>query len=556
MPAPDLVISPQNPLLILGWSCDRPPDESPGQSAARWAREWSLLPDDLRQLAVMVIEMLDPLALFDATAALDEAAVPYLVQVRCWVPVTHRELWRSPPLTLANIERLYRERREIKGIQIVEMNCFGFSTEERLYVADCVEISARYGKIVSWQEANDGCNLWLEVGLDRHLYEALRAHPEHWIPQWEMNIHKSMYLCHGSVMGLWLAGAARHWGLEPQSWYWWEVGYADLDTPTQNHTRGYRNGDLQKFPPTLWAQMTLLGLSSGATVYSYEPWDAFMAPRRDRPSLVWEQVLAPLLRFVLRHGIIPDERAVRQQIRVAYVADFASAEKAEESDVDYYRNLVVDAHPGLSPADDVYATNRRRGRGIGTLWQGTYGIRHDAECIPNHGRYYWVPILPKYTRYDQLVEFPQVIGPNAFPNESEVRRFFDERYPAWHEATAWVTRVGDAIFISQTHENLDVQEQYSVPLHPDDPGRVEAVTGTVGPHAFGIVAVRPEGLHIHLNGWVGREDEIAFLIRPGAEPPEITCSPQTALRSSEWDEAARRLRCRVRYEGAVGLTAH
>ena len=42
-----------------------------------------------------------------------------------------------------------------------------FSTEERLYIADCVALSARYGKVVSWQEANDGCNLWLEVGLDR-----------------------------------------------------------------------------------------------------------------------------------------------------------------------------------------------------------------------------------------------------------------------------------------------------------------------------------------------------------------------------------------------------
>src|SRR5438093_263165 len=121
MPVPDLVISPQNPLLILGWSCDRRPDESPGQSAARWAREWNLLPEDLRQLAVMVIDTLDSSDLFEITAALDAAAVPYLVQVRCWVPVTHRELWRYPPQKIATIERLYRERRQIKGIQVVEM---------------------------------------------------------------------------------------------------------------------------------------------------------------------------------------------------------------------------------------------------------------------------------------------------------------------------------------------------------------------------------------------------------------------------------------------------
>ena len=54
MPAPELVISPLTPLIILGWSCDMRQDETPAQSAARWAREWSSLPDVLRRLGVMV----------------------------------------------------------------------------------------------------------------------------------------------------------------------------------------------------------------------------------------------------------------------------------------------------------------------------------------------------------------------------------------------------------------------------------------------------------------------------------------------------------------------
>jgi len=39
---------------------------------------------------------------------------------------------------------------------------------------------------------------------------------------------QSGYLSHAIAMGYWLTDAIGNWGVNPESWYWWESGYGRL----------------------------------------------------------------------------------------------------------------------------------------------------------------------------------------------------------------------------------------------------------------------------------------------------------------------------------------
>ena len=84
-------------------------------------------------------------------------------------------------------------------------------------------------------------------------------------------ISGSMSLCQASLMGLWLAGAVEHFGVEAQSWYWHTCGYTKLNSVDVRYDQPYRQGDCEAFPPGMWAQILQLGATAGATIYRIEP---------------------------------------------------------------------------------------------------------------------------------------------------------------------------------------------------------------------------------------------------------------------------------------------
>lgn len=505
-------ITPYRPLILLGW--EGPPGASGGALAAAMLEEWRGIPPLLQSCAALIFGATDPN--FDLLAhTADDEGIPYFAQVRTWMPphipsFALQRSWREETVSTGAVRAMYHQYPGLAGVQAVELNCFGLSGEERRYIAELIEISAEYGGLLSWQEANDGCNLWVEVGADRELYRCIEAHPDILLPQWEMNVPKSMYLCHDSVMGLWLAGAVDNWGAEPQSWYWLDAGYTDLNSRPGEFDRGYRAGDRRKCPDGLWGQMILLGASSGATVYSIEPYRGVVAAEDGRGyATAWTRAIGPLLQWLITERAIPDRATVHRKVRVAYHADFENAAFAERSDIDCYRQELPDDHR--------MGAHTARGRGSGLLYEGTYRLPHPFKMIPETGRYFWIPVLPKYASSDALLSFPEVLSPNAFAAAREVSAYFDRCYAPDGQGEAWIVCVGGTAFISQTHENLDTEQHFAVgaPLPM-------AIEGTLRAHQY-IVARRSDkgGLSVHLGNYAGRTSRL--LVHPGTNqaPPTV-----------------------------------
>jgi len=483
------LISNEHPLFVLGGGG---PDDDPSLAYELW----KMIPESLKEYSVFPFEMFDVARADEWGSYGDEHGFPLLWQVRTWVPPWH-PYWKNgntgPGVEVEKIAELLDKHPSIKGIQVCEFNNFGFSTEEKLYVSDLLKTVAEAGRYLSWREGNDGCNIWVEAGLEKWFSDDLRAYGEYLLPQWEMNISRNAYLCHDSVFGLWLAGWVSNWGVEPQSWYWSECGFTDLNTPTENHDKGYRKGDKSKFPPTMWGEMIALGLNSGATVYNFEPMEDSLFTKDLRYPPASLGVVFPLLQDIVEHRLIPSKEEVIKNVKVAYVADFESGEESEVSDVDYYRG---------SAADNVFfGRHRERKHGTGTLYKATYGITHEHEMIPDSGRYYWIPVLPKYTRMDFMNKFERVLCPNQFTGETEAKIFFDKLYPPIQSGSGYITLIGDEAFAMNSFENMDLAQGYSFKF-----GGLE-FSGELGPHNY-FIAKKENRLFLHVNNLPGKETQI------------------------------------------------
>ncbi len=482
-------VSRDHPLFILGGA-------GPRDDPELGYRLWQMIPESLREYSAFPFESYDlSLAERWATYA-DEHNFPLVWQVRTWVPPWHPQ-WKSgitgPAVEVDKVADMLDRHEALRGIQVCELNNYGFSTEEKLYVSDLLRTVAEAGRFLSWREGNDGCNIWVEAGLEKWLSDDIKAYGEYLLPQWEMNISRNAYLCHDSVFGLWIAGWVSNWGVEPQSWYWSECGFTDINKPTENHNRGYRKGDRSKFPQTMWGQMMVLGLNSGATVYNFEPMEDSLFTRDLRYPPAANGVIFPLLEDIVKHKLIPSKEEVLSRIRVAYVADFESGEESERSDVDYYRGFAAD--------NIFYGRHGERQHGTGTIYKATYGISDEHEMIPDSGRYYWIPVLPKYTRMDFMNRFERVLCPNQFTGENEAKIFFDGFYPPESEGNAYVTMVGDEAFVMNSLENMDMNQWYRFKL-----GDIE-LSGELGHHSY-FVAKLSEGLFLHVNNVPGKATQI------------------------------------------------
>ena len=84
------------------------------------------------------------------------------------------------------------------------------------------------------------------------------------------------------------------------------------------------------------------------------------------------------------------------------------------------------------------------------------------EFFPNTGRYFYFPIFPQ-GKVD-LGHGIQTLPLSELQDAAAIRARFDLAYPQWYDGDALVTLVGDTLTVMNSNENLDVTENYGVPL--------------------------------------------------------------------------------------------
>ncbi|HQI76194.1 MAG TPA: glycoside hydrolase family 98 domain-containing protein [Candidatus Latescibacteria bacterium] len=443
-----VTISPSHPLLIL---------MSPGGPSAEMAAEgfrdeeavmvrcWELLDDEIRPYTTVH---------FGATRGDNFAHADRLLRAAqtAGIPVTLQTQTDNANIQDAmppeRVRRFLDTYPCIVGLQIDEASQRTFVNHgggpeytmgrNARYARDIIRLAAEYGCFMSWQLMRDN---WAAIGCsadNEALYDAICEYSEYVIPMHEMNCEFSKFINHLSCMGLWLAGATQQWGIEAQSWYWYDCGY--------NKPGTCEPGTLE-MPGELYAIMFLLGVSAGASVFSIEPpTDNWPGPGHWR----FTEWIAPVFKRLLREHLIPSVEEILASTPLAYHLPRC------ERPVDY--------HKVLADLDFDH--------GEGRLIRVTYGVfdrARDAEFIPNNPRYGWIPVLPAKTPESLLSRVPRVIRPGDIQSIEEARKVAEEEFPQVDRGQAWSVGAGRLLFAVNTHENWYISEsvKLSVPVRPD-----------------------------------------------------------------------------------------
>jgi len=500
----ELTISAEHPLFLFF-------------SGDEIVENWASLPEQLKPYVVFRVERHATEELIPLCELAEQHQIPLVIQLAGPHDVYSGKYARIP---LSDVEYIFQRFSTVKGVQIVEQSCQGGLKQPRVtqYLMGMMRLAAAYGKVAVWADGHwHGNNIWIDAELHETLYRTMVECGEYIIPMWKMNCGWMPYAVQGAVFGMWVGGAVANWGVEPESWYWYEAGFREL-----NVQYGFKEGDRGLCPSTFWGQMILMGLSAGAAVYCIEPPNAIWSAPGEVAETA-QRVIFPLLSRIIEWHLIPAKEQVQETIRIAYVASEADAPWRED------------------------------GGTLRTVYEGTYGLDHPFEMIPTTGRYGWIPVVSPHTTEEEMKRYAALIHADSFQTAEDVRACFDREYDPVGEGNAWASRVGNLSMVTNPHENRDVTEAFVLPLD----GSFLRLEGEVAVNEYLIVRQEAQGrLRIHLNGRSDREMPLRLSVRD-AGAPQIEATPEDALQATYYDEEAKCVMWTVSFaQGAVDLIVH
>mgnify|MGYP000353685571 CR=1 FL=1 len=396
--------------------------------------------------------------------------------------------------SLADLEWAFQNCPNVIGAIIVEQFPHYLNRlTSREYVRRLLLLCAKYGRLFIWADGHWYQGLtWLRLGKEcPEMLRLFREYKPYVVVLHKMNCWREPLAIHGAVFGLWLSNFVENFGVEPEDWYWFEAGFRKL-----GESLGRGGGERELCPPTFWGQMMLVGLSSGGTCWCLEPcwglWESKEWEKLHKPKWSLSHVVFPLMRAIVNWRLIPSKEEVLSKVKVALRLEPEDFEKEDE----FFGPLRV-------------------------VYQGTYGLRHASELIPDSGRYYFIPLLPVLAK--EPPSGVRVAKPSDFGSPEEARDFFDRFYPKFYEGDAFVARVGSLIVAMHSRENEDVRQRFSLPI---EAGVVKALSGELDVHGFVVGKVEGRRLLLQVNG---RRERRTTLRLECEREPSVEVSPEEGL---------------------------
>jgi len=395
---------------------------------------------------------------------------------------------------------LFERYSSLVGLLWAEISCTGLQLTgldddymERMKAT--IETVAACGGYFLWQDMGwdrplpreDRPFLWQKVphvfvkaGADQDLYRTIRENAAHVIIMDKHNGDGKRLAGPSAAMGLWAVCQVGQWGVNPEDWMWKEAGYARLFEPAcwwcwawglWAELFGGSWASIFTYPDALFGMEWLMAAAGGATTFSLEaPFHGFASLGTGRTTPAFDNVLLPLIRMILSHGLIPTREEVREKMKIAYQPTHA-------------------VPPELNFDD---------------LFKGLYGPEERSwyEWLPSTGRYYFLPILPVLAGPEVAGLFPTVFDDVTYAEEladtDRKRAFFDARYPSTGKGDSWFVNLGDRWFFANPNENRDVTTTFS--FAPGQPSG-GSLSGSLSPHTFGICIEEKGRLRIHLSNY-------------------------------------------------------
>jgi hypothetical protein len=453
----------------------------------------------------------------------------------------HALLLRSHWVGLADIEWLFQHVPNFVGIQGGE-HLSSLSRDSRdgemRYHHRLARLCAKYGMFYQEADGTYKDDKWQEL-MDKQGAFMRELGPWLVLSQ-KNNIIRRQFYSQSAALGLWLGGITHgHGAWEDGGFYWQNAGFGEL-----GQCAGERSGVLKTMPRIFWDLVFVMGVARGCGIYSLDGQTLMVSPKeierfpKEIPrAVIWlttgettdvfKRFVAPLIRGVVQHRLIPSREEVLANTRLAVYNDMKG--KGDEAAWPHYAEY-------------------------GPLFAGTYGFGKMGnisgqlwEFFPNTGRYFFIPVLPQGN--EPLGPGIANVPVSALQSVEAVKARFDAAYPAWYAGDAWACRAGDTLAVMNANENADAAQRFDVPLRA---GVAQSVAGKMEPHSYLLGKVEEKGarLWLQLNGEYPERPQELRLVCP--RKPQWQVAPAAAALEQTWDEAARTLRLRLSFtSGAV-----
>jgi hypothetical protein len=465
--------------------------------------------------------------------------LPYAILIR-----SHPPTW----VNLADLEWVCQNLPNFAGIQGGETlsNLYaqprpGQDNGDADYHRRMTMICAKYGKIYQEADGTYRDDKWQDLMDKQGAF--MRQYGPWLVLTQKNNIIRRQFYSQSAALGLWLGGIThQHGAWEDGGFYWQNAGFGQL-----GECFGERSGVLRTMPRNFWSLVFVMGVSRGCGVYSLDgqtlmenPKEIARFPHAKFPAAIWttegktsdtfQRFVAPLIRGIVEHDLIPTREQVLENVQLAVYNDKQTSGDEQ-------------AWPHYAEYGPLYAATygfRKMGHIDGQLW----------EFFPNTGRYYFIPVLVQGNQ--PLAPHVKNVPVSQLQDVAQVKPTFDAAYPARFEKDAFVSRVGDTLTVLNSRENDDVTESYSVPLTT---GWLTQLSGQIGPHAYLVGKLEDHGRRLWLQTNTEYPDRDTHLTITCTRQPACQIEPPLAAKEARWDEGARTLNLRLAHEcGAVEVT--
>ncbi|MFE3450788.1 glycoside hydrolase family 98 domain-containing protein [Nonomuraea sp. NPDC059194] len=375
--------------------------------------------------------------------------------------------WTGTSIDLAFVESMYQKHTSFVGPLFAELHGTNYGT-----VASMLDLSARYGGYVFNIEYTNGGNGMLSAHSSPTMLAAMRANPGNYIPIAKQTTNSRYHETEAIANGLWTSGLAGNWGVNPDTWTWWETGRAGLFQPEPGRRGANGWKALTTYPEAQISEVMLQSALAGSTVFANFEHYSYTHFNNGSTTPSFEKEVIPTMREIVGKNLIPTRADVRSKIKVAYLSD------NNQINNDYYSDLYAD---------------------------GT-----NVDWLRTSGRYYIIPLLVGGTNATERGHFPAVISTSqytsVFPTVAAKLSYFNSRYaPDALGSATGQNFLTDKWLILNNLENTD-QMQNTV-AYP----RVSTVDSfgmTMPPNTYAIVDEDASALKFRISNYNVNKDSI------------------------------------------------
>jgi hypothetical protein len=503
-------------------------------------------------------------------------------------------------LSATELEDLYQNNPNVLGVVTGENTWQAidgyqkatYRETEVKWLQNVIKISGKYGKYVisgegaydfAWDKylgkeapannssRDDNDYEWLDQQL-------IKDNRDAFVPSSKNNIFWSHHQMDSAVLGASISGLVENHGIWAEAWYWTDAGFSN-----GVFTESTEPGEFVTMPQIFWLQMMLKSLANGAAVYHFGGESGVSGNRGfydrsqdavvDEDGLIYEDQLnqgngteytsfwdmngnstlgferyiIPFIRAVTSKHLIPNQNAVSQEIKIAIDPGPVERDKGNSVCYGHYAPLyryTLGIENFIEPTSDMEE---------GEIEESASGCRYDL--IPNNGRYFTIPVIPHPANQFAL-ENIELVSIDALQTEQAILDLFNVNYPDRFVGNAWVNQIGNTIFVTNSHENRNIQQNFSIDLQ----GSLKTIAGNAMPHSYMMISNNPteQSVWIHANAEEGVEytdNRTTNLVMQWSGEPKVSVSPTSALVEQNWNADTKMLSLALSHSlGAVNAS--